>query len=151
MKKRILVVDDDASVRESLRGLLQRNGYWVRVAADGEEAESSLSNERADLMVLDLEMPRRDGFDVFEEVSARFPHLPIIVITGLADQLDTKLIPGLDFLMEKPIDVNVFLRTVEFLLAESLEERAQRLCRERGAGPGYLALPLGGRRDEHLA
>jgi two-component system response regulator MprA len=151
MKKRVLAADDDASIRESLRRLLEENGYEVSLAADGKEAETRLASEPIDLLVLDLEMPGRDGWDVVECLCARNSLLPVIVITGLAEQLDTKRIPGLDALVEKPIDVAVLLDKIHELLAETAEDRLMRLTRryerispDTGC-PGYLALPAASR------
>ena len=148
MMKRVLAADDDASVREALGKLLTENGYEVSLAVNGDEAEARLASERVDLLLLDMDMPGRDGWDVVEAVSLRHPQLPVIVITGLAEQLDTKTIPGLDALLEKPVEVAVLLKKIEEVFAESAEARLRRLNRAIGAGaarrmecPGYLALP----------
>jgi len=148
MKKRVLAADDDASVRQALKGLLEDNGYEVLLAADGKEAEARLASETVDLLLLDLEMPERDGWDVVECLCVRNSLLPVIVITGLAEQLDTRRIPGLDVLLEKPIDVAVLLKKIKELLSESSEDQLKRLTRRyepkiapASSCPGYLALP----------
>lgn len=123
MKKRLLVVDDDASVRESLRKVLEDSGYEVVLAADAEEAEGRFEAQEFELLVLDLNLPGRDGWDVLDYVSSCAPLLPVIVITGLVDQLATRIIPGVSALLTKPVEVPVMLKTIEDLLAATGEER----------------------------
>src|SRR6185437_9918863 len=121
MKKRILIIDDDASIRSSLEKILTENGYQLTVAADGDSAQSEFA--QADLLILDLNLPIQDGWDILGQVSAGYPLLPVIVITGLADQLDERAIPGASAFLEKPIEVPLLLETVERLLKQSPVER----------------------------
>jgi DNA-binding response OmpR family regulator len=151
MKKRVLITDDDGSIRESLKRLLEENGYDVMVAEDGERALALTEAERVDLMLLDLEMPRRDGWDVLESLSERKPVMPVVVITGLADQMDTRTIPGLGMLLEKPVEVPALLNAIEKLLAASPETkgdpsdwRGNQQARSQAESPGYLAMPRAG-------
>jgi DNA-binding NtrC family response regulator len=121
MSKRILIVDDDSSVRESLQKILTDAGYGVSAAPDGDAAEAEFG--KADLLVLDLNLPIQDGWDVLGRVNSEFPLLPVIVITGLADQLDERTIPGASAFLEKPIEVSQLLETIEHLLSQPPEER----------------------------
>jgi DNA-binding NtrC family response regulator len=121
MKKRILIVDDDQSIRMSLQKILAENGYEVIVAADGDSAQEKFG--AADLLILDLYLPIQDGWDILGHVSAGYPLLPVIVVTGLSDQLDEKMIPGASAFLEKPIEVAALLRTIERLLNQTPEER----------------------------
>ena len=121
MKKRILIVDDDASIRSSLEKILTEKGYALAVAADGDSARNEF--KQADLLILDLNLPTQDGWDILGEVNANYPLLPVIVITGLADQLDERTIPGASAFLEKPIEVPALLQAVEHLLSQSPEER----------------------------
>jgi len=121
MKKRILIIDDDASIRSSLEKILTENGYQLTVAADGDSAQSEFA--QADLLILDLNLPIQDGWDILGQVSAGYPLLPVIVITGLADQLDERAIPGASAFLEKPIEVPALLETVERLLNRTPEEQ----------------------------
>jgi DNA-binding NtrC family response regulator len=123
MKKRILVVDDDISVRDSLEKILSEAGYEVTVAPDGESAADEF--EQANLLVLDLNLPIQDGWDVLGQVNSDHPLLPVIVITGLADQLDDRAIPGASAFLEKPIEVPLLLETIEHLLNQTPEQRIQ--------------------------
>jgi DNA-binding response OmpR family regulator len=123
MKKRILVVDDDTSVRESLKRVLTETGYEVSLASDGAEGEKHLMSQPVDLLILDLNMPNRDGWDVLASTSTDNPLLPVILITGMFNELDTTLIPGISVLMKKPVEVVPLLEHIHALLSESIEER----------------------------
>jgi len=121
MKKRILIIDDDASIRSSLQKILTENGYDLTTAPDGDSAQAEFA--QADLLILDLNLPIQDGWDILGDVSSGYPLLPVIVITGLADQLDERTIPGASAFLEKPIEVPALLQTVEHLLNQTAEER----------------------------
>jgi signal transduction histidine kinase/CheY-like chemotaxis protein len=79
---RVLVADDEPSVRATVRRLLERRGATVVVAADGLEAEVQLRDERFDLVVLDVTMPGRTGYDVLAFARATQPQLPVILMSG---------------------------------------------------------------------
>jgi CheY-like chemotaxis protein len=123
MRKRLLVVDDDSSVRESLKKVLEETGYEVILASDGGEAAGRLKETQLDLLILDLNMPRRDGWDVLEDASVICPLVPVIIITGNIDQLDSLSIPGVAILLEKPIEVPILLETIADMIAQGAEER----------------------------
>lgn len=129
MRKRLFIVDDDSSVRDALKNILEQAGYDVAVAQDGNEALSRINQASPDLLILDLNMPRVDGWDVLEELSSNQPLLPVIVITGMYDQLATLNIPGIVALLKKPVEVASLLTLVETLLAERLDERLRRVSR----------------------
>ncbi|HXR04464.1 MAG TPA: response regulator [Verrucomicrobiae bacterium] len=133
MKEKILVVDDDASVRKSLRKVLVDAGYEVALAADGREAVEQFEGERVDLVLLDIGLPVRNGWDTFECITNQAPMLPIIVITGPANQHDMAVAAGVGALMEKPLDVTELLNAIQELVHESVETRLSRLC---GDAPG---------------
>jgi DNA-binding NtrC family response regulator len=120
MKKRILIIDDDASIRSSLKNILMASGYDLAVAEDGDSAQSEFA--QADLLILDLNLPVQDGWDILGQVNAGYPLLPVIVITGLANQLDEQMIPGASAFLEKPIEVPALLETVERLLNRTPEQ-----------------------------
>src|ERR1017187_9412695 len=128
MKKSVLVVDDDAAVRQSIRKVLEGTGYEVATASDGEAAVVQFVPEQIDLVLLDLNLPLRSGWDVFERLTTRYPFVPVIIITGIPDQYRTALVAGAGALMEKPIDVPALLNTMEELLAEPKEARLRRMC-----------------------
>jgi DNA-binding response OmpR family regulator len=139
MKKRLLIADDDSSVRQSLKQVLEDSGYDVLEAIDGKEAESRLHELAIDLLIVDLNMPNKDGWDVLDDVPTRHPLVPIIVITGMADQLETLRIVDAAALLKKPIDPPNLLQKIEKLLAETPEERLLRInsCREMERRPRF--------------
>ncbi|HWC59140.1 MAG TPA: response regulator [Verrucomicrobiae bacterium] len=143
MKKKILIIDDDASVRSSLKNILTASGYDLAVAPDGDSAQSEFA--QADLLILDLNLPIQDGWDILGQVNSGYPLLPVIVITGLADQLDEHTIPGASAFLEKPIEVPALLETIEHLLNRTPEER---LAQSNAfSEPWQLrSTPLGGER-----
>ena len=79
---RILVVDDEPSIRETARMILEGEGYEVLAAADGIEGLHSLSKSLPDLIISDLNMPRMSGFEFLAVVRQRFPHIATIAMSG---------------------------------------------------------------------
>ena len=102
-KERILVVDDEASIRRILETRLSMIGYDVVTAADGEEAIEVFHNEMPDLVVLDVMMPKLDGYGVCQELRKE-SDVPIIMLTALGDVADriTGLELGADDYVVKP-------------------------------------------------
>ena len=129
---KVLVVDDDASVRESVSKVLNEEGYNAVLAADGNEALKQFATHKIDLLLLDLGLPIKSGWDVFEQITAENPFVPIIIITGQADQYRVASAAGVGALMEKPLDVPQLLQTIQDLLAEPKETRLRRLCGQGG-------------------
>lgn len=127
MKKNILIADDDPSVRKSLAKVLKDVAYNVIEAVDGAEAVEQFKSGPVDLLLLDIDLPIRDGWDVFGTITGQAPDLPIIIITGKDNQYDTAVAAGVGTLMEKPLDVAQLLETIQELLAESKEARLRRL------------------------
>src|SRR5205085_1415100 len=82
MADRVLVVDDEQSLRKVLAATLQREGYEVQVASDGEEALAALDRDGADVVVTDLVMPRMDGLSLLRKVVVSHPDVPVIVVTA---------------------------------------------------------------------
>jgi len=128
MKQRILVVDDDIAVRESLAKVLRGMNYEVVLAADGQEALDQFAQERIDLLLLDIGLPIMSGWDAFERITTENPLIPIIVITGHANQHDMAVAAGVGALIEKPLDVPQLLKTMAELLLEPKKSRLLRLC-----------------------
>jgi CheY-like chemotaxis protein len=127
MKKRVLVVDDDDSVRASLKKVLQQAGYDVVLAGGGLEAALRFNRDPIDLLLLDLNLPNLTGWEVFEHVTTRYPLVPVIIITGMPNQYRTALAAGVGALFEKPVEVPALLKRMEELLAEPNEARLRRL------------------------
>lgn len=127
MKKTILVIDDDVQIRESLAKVLKAEGYEVRLAGDGREAMEQVDPARLDLLLLDLNLPEKGGWELFESFTSINPFLPIIIITGRDKQYKFAAAAGVGALMEKPLNVPLLLRTIGDLLAEPNEDRLKRL------------------------
>ncbi|HZR16256.1 MAG TPA: response regulator [Verrucomicrobiae bacterium] len=128
MKRRILVIDDDVSVRDALKKILNTSGYSVQLASDGREGADSLAQDKFDLLVLDLDLPEVSGFDILDIVAERDASLPIVILTGMAGQCEAGSVAGADALLEKPPDVWLLLNTIERLLGETSAERLERLA-----------------------
>jgi len=138
MKKMVLVVDDDTSVRKSLSKVLRDAGYEVVLAKDGQEAIERFDPHQTDLLLLDLDLPIKNGWENFERITSENPVLPIIIITGQTVQYNTTASEGVGALMEKPFDAPQLLETMEELLAEPKEARRRRLC---GSGAEVRHMP----------
>ena len=126
--RRILLVDDDAGVRGSLSNVLVSEGYVLIPAIDGQQAIELAASMSVDLVLLDLNMPRKNGWDTFERLSADHPFLPVIIVTARPNQLFTAVGAGVGALLEKPLDIPTLLRTIKQLLAESASTRLARLA-----------------------
>jgi two-component system response regulator RegX3 len=129
---RILVVDDEPSVRESVGYALEQEGFEVTLAADGEDAESKLaSNGDFDLLVLDIMMPGKSGLEVCREVRERSP-VPIILLTAKDAEVDkvVGLEVGADDYVTKPFSVRELLGRVRAQL------RRRELDRSAGSEGG---------------
>ena len=136
MNSRVLLVDDDLSVIAALSGVLLEEGYGVITASNGHEAmEQFQAFPSVDIVLLDLCMPVKGGWDTFERLTAINPLLPIIVITARSDQYAMADGAGVAALMEKPLDIPVLLETMQRILAESPNTR---LARMAGKNPHTL-------------
>lgn len=127
-RQRILLADDDAGVRGSLSDVLVSEGYVVIPAHDGQQALELAASDQIDLVLLDLNMPVKNGWDTFEQLSRDHPLLPVIIVTARPNQLFTAIGAGAGALLEKPMDISTLLRTIQRLLAESVETRLARIA-----------------------
>ena len=140
---RILVVDDDASVRQMLTRLLSGEGYSVWAAANGTAAIEIATAADIELVLLDLKMPGKSGWETFQRLMAKMPSIAVIVITAQPNQLFTALGSGVGALLEKPLDFPLLLRTVNDLLTESPESK-----RARSAGKSADFHYIHGRKND---
>ena len=118
----LLIAEDDADVRKWLSIALRSEGHSVRVAEDGEAALAALSSRRPDALILDIAMPKRDGFSVCETIRKTDPALPILMLTAKSSPHDKikGLGLGADDYMTKP-----FLMEELFARVAALLRRAQ--------------------------
>ncbi|MDS0137764.1 MULTISPECIES: response regulator transcription factor [unclassified Amycolatopsis] len=121
---RILVVDDDRAVRESLRRSLEFNGYQVQLASDGAQALEAIIADRPDAMVLDVMMPRLDGLEVARRLRSTGDDLPILVLTArdtVSDRV-SGLDAGADDYLPKPFALEELLARLRALLRRAMPE-----------------------------
>jgi DNA-binding response OmpR family regulator len=111
----ILVIDDDDRVRTLLRDILLTAGHRVIEASDGESGMRYLEKDGSvDMVLTDLGMPLKNGWEVAKWVKTKIPQIPVILITGWGTNLDEKKIKesGVDSIIGKPFEVNEILDTV---------------------------------------
>ncbi len=121
---RILVVDDDRAVRESLRRSLEFNGYQVEMAGDGAQALEAIIANRPDAMVLDVMMPRLDGLEVARRLRSTGDDLPILVLTArdtVSDRV-SGLDAGADDYLPKPFALEELLARLRALLRRAVPD-----------------------------
>ncbi|MFC1453173.1 response regulator [Verrucomicrobiota bacterium] len=126
-QKKLLIADDEADVHEFLHAVLERDGLVFIDAADGEEAVNKALAESPDLVILDVQMPKKDGFRVFAELQANeaTKSIPVVMLTAVSARTGVK-VDGKDmgsFLgkepaayVDKPIDPDKISEVVESLL-----------------------------------
>ena len=121
-KPRVLVVDDDKAVRESLRRSLEFNGYDVVLASDGAEALAGISAAAPDIVVMDVMMPRLDGIETTKALRQAGNDLPILVLTArdaVGDRVDG-LDAGADDYLTKPFALQELLARMRALLRRAV-------------------------------
>ncbi len=119
-KSRILVVDDEDALRMVLSSELSSSGYEVATASDGDEAITVIQNKKFDLVLLDIKMPKVDGFEVLKFIKKNYPAVKVIMLTGFADlknAIESKKHGAEDF-VSKPYDLVDLLTTIERVLSE---------------------------------
>ena len=141
---RILVADDNAMNVDIIRTRLAAHGYEILVAADGEEAVDVARRERPDLILLDIMMPKLDGFEVCRRLRADpgLPFMPIVLVTAKGDTKDVVagLEAGGDEYLTKPVDQAALLARVKSMLRiKALHDTAQEQGARLEAQAGELA------------
>ena len=117
MSQRLLVVDDDRSIREIVQMSLEEEGYVVDTAPDAEEALEAIRRNAPDLLILDVMLPGMNGFDLTKEIR-RTSSLPIILLTAKTDTIDkvVGLESGADDYVEKPFEMRELVARMRALL-----------------------------------
>lgn len=113
--------------------VLTEEGYLVLCACDGMEVIGIADTNKIDLVILDIQMPRQNGWDTYEQLNHKHPFVPIIIVTARPNQLFTAVGAGVGALLEKPFDIPTLLLNVQRLLSESNETRLARLAGEETA------------------
>lgn len=121
MSARILVVEDDEVIRMTLGDRLESEGYAVDFAMDGEDGLQKALQRKSDLIVLDLMLPQKNGFDVCRDIRMAGIVIPVLVLTARGQTIDKVLALkiGADDYMTKPFDGMELLARVEALLRRS--------------------------------
>ena len=122
MSRRVLVADDEPNIVVALEFLLQRNGYEVHVARNGEEALRLVETCNPDLVLLDVMMPLRSGYEVCKRIKARpeWGHIKIVMLSakGRDAEVSKGLALGADLYVTKPFSTRELLDKIKGLLAE---------------------------------
>jgi len=127
MAYKVLLVDDDPDIRDVVTMLLESKGYEMVTACDGIEFLAALRAEEPDLMIIDLLMPKMDGFAVLKELEdgrwSKYRRIPILILSSVREEasrrryeLETALEFNVDDYVEKPINPEVLLERVERLV-----------------------------------
>lgn len=124
-KKYILIVDDDPDLVETVGMLLESKGYEVGKAYDGIEGEEAIKKRRPDVLVLDVMMPRKDGYKLCRELKSNkwTQDIPIILLTAVGEAVPTTTYTHAEGMsteaedfIPKPVDANTLVEAVERLL-----------------------------------
>ena len=127
MNEKILLVDDDPDILDAVSIILEAQGYQVSTAHDGIEGLATIKAEQPALLILDLLMPKMDGFAVCKELQdprwSKFKNMPILILTSVREEasrrryeLETGLELNVDDYVEKPVSPEVLLERVERLI-----------------------------------
>ena len=122
MAKKVLIADDEPNIVTSLEFLMSRGGYEVQVARNGEEALAMVESFRPDLVLLDVMMPQRSGYEVCQKMRARddWRHIKIVMLSakGREAEVNKGLSLGADAYVTKPFSNRELVAQVEALLGE---------------------------------
>ena len=132
----ILVAEDDKNARRLFQIVLEENGFRVHTAANGQEAMDILDREYIDLVVLDVMMPKMDGYEFTQQIRSANSNLPILMVSAMQEPMDKKkgFLVGTDDYMTKPVDHEEMLLRIRALL------RRARITSERRIVVGDVVL-----------
>ncbi len=123
MSKRILIVDDEPEIVELLEMRLRKIGYTILTASDGMEGLEKARKEMPDLIILDVMMPKMDGFQVcrFLKFDEKYKKIPVLMLTSRGQDSDKNLGKEVsaDSYMPKPYEVDALLKEIKRLLKDS--------------------------------
>jgi len=122
-KEKILIVEDEADIAKLLRYNLEKEGYRVATAADGELGLTALKKEKPDMVILDVMMPKLDGFEFCKE-ARQHTRIPILILTAKREELDRVLglELGADDYVTKPFSVREVLARIKAILRRTSEK-----------------------------
>ncbi|MBU0964935.1 MAG: sigma-54 dependent transcriptional regulator [Proteobacteria bacterium] len=125
MAKKVMIVDDEASIRESLAGILSDEGFLPVPVESAEKAFEVLNQEKIHLVLLDIWMPAMDGMEALPRIKEQFPHLPVIMISGhgnIETAVQATKMGAFDFIEKPPSYDKIVLSINNALLVSDLEE-----------------------------
>jgi Response regulators consisting of a CheY-like receiver domain and a winged-helix DNA-binding domain len=122
---RILIVDDEENLLDQLRISFQRQRYIVETAVDGEEALDKIFNSEFDIIILDIMLPKQDGFSVLKEIRQAGINTPVLMLTARksVDEKVKALDLGADDYLAKPFSLDELMARVRALLRRSCEQK----------------------------
>jgi signal transduction histidine kinase len=117
---RVLIVEDEESIRRFLAAGLVQLGHWPRLTCNAQEGLAALAEEAFDVVVTDLGLPGANGEEVARQVAERSPDVPVVLLTGWADQIkvESKRVPGVRCILGKPISLRTLANTLETLCGD---------------------------------
>ncbi|MFC1571392.1 response regulator transcription factor [Candidatus Margulisiibacteriota bacterium] len=123
MARKILVIEDNKSQVETIKDNLELNGYSVIIAGDGDEGYEKYQAEKPDLIILDVMLPKLDGYSVARRIRSQevsLAHVPIIMLTGRTSQIDGEngFSAGADVYLKKPFDPGRLVKLIKKCLEE---------------------------------
>ena len=126
---KILIAEDDRNLQKLMEAVLKRNGYDIISAKDGEEAMDIIENNHVDLLICDIMMPKKDGYELTDELRNNGFELPILMVTAKETMDDKKkgFLAGTDDYMVKPVDMDEMLLRVAALLRRSKIQNERQL------------------------
>ena len=140
MKEKIMIIDDEASICSSLKGILEDEGFLVKTADSGEQGLELLKSENVDLVLLDIWLPKMSGIDVLKKIKTMEEGPPVVMISGhgtIETAVTATKLGAHDFL-EKPLSLEKVILTVRNALRQKKLEEENVLLRERQRGRYYL-------------
>jgi DNA-binding response OmpR family regulator len=120
---KILLVEDEIEILDAITEYLEREGYAVTRAVDGEEALRRVENERPDLVLLDVGLPGLSGLDVLQRLRENYPRVPVVMLTGLNDEAQARrmLQMGAVDYIRKPFDLGHLSRVVLAAIGQTFD------------------------------
>ena len=129
MSKKVLVVDDDPDVRLFTVTVLEQHGYTPLEATNGEEGKQMIKEDRPDLVILDVLMPRESGVRLYRELKTdkKLKDLPVLILSGIAEKSFLRSqkaltefggdpVPEPEYYLEKPVEAEELARTIQKIL-----------------------------------
>lgn len=132
----ILIIDDEKSIRNVLKDILQHEGYQVEEAPDGEQGIKLFSSKSFDLVLCDIKMPKIDGMDVLQQIMELNPEVPVIMISGhgtIETAVEAVKKGAFDFI-SKPPDLNRLLITIRNALDKNTLVKETRILKKKVSG-----------------